>query len=120
MNANSHGYFVNALQHELDRCRLFGRNAVLLMVRDCGPNARQLLDRSRYLKRGIRPVGLLAFYSEYIAEILLPESDLLPDAVSVNCHGQVVRLELWGAPRYGIKFFGLCQLYRHHIRDLLG
>lgn len=45
---------------------------------------------------------------------------LLPDGGSVTCHGEVVRHELWGAPRYGIKFFGLSLLDGHRIRSLLG
>jgi hypothetical protein len=74
MPVRSHGRFVAALEHEIERCRLFGREAAMVMVRDCGPNACSLLDRGRLLRRALRPVDHLAYYSDRIVEVLLPES----------------------------------------------
>ena len=32
---------------------------------------------------------------------------VLPDGGAVSCYGRVVRHELWGRPRYGLKFVGI-------------
>jgi hypothetical protein len=44
----------------------------------------------------------------------------LPGGGEISCHGVVVRHELWGSPRYGIKFFGLCPPDALRIQRLLG
>jgi hypothetical protein len=89
---HSHGRFVAALEHEIERCRLFGREAAMVMVRDCGPNSQSLLERGRLLKRWLRPVDQLAFYSDRIVEVLLPELGW-PEAEELArgwCEGQVL------------------------------
>jgi hypothetical protein len=43
-----------------------------------------------------------------------------PDGGTISCCGRVVRHELWGRPRYGIKFVGLSPSDSLRIRDLVG
>jgi hypothetical protein len=45
---------------------------------------------------------------------------ILPDGDPVSCYGRVIRHELWGRPRYGIKFVGLRPSDSRRIRRLVG